>query len=59
MRSDPEHYECLDCYYVGLLTTHGRCQRCGSYAVITVEKIQLPQSAQAVKGYPCALKQMK
>lgn len=28
-----EEFECLDCAFVAPLSTHGRCQRCGSNAV--------------------------
>lgn len=30
-----EVHECQDCYYVGVLSEHGSCRRCGSQAVIS------------------------
>lgn len=29
-----EEFECLDCFLVGTLNVHGRCQRCDSNAVL-------------------------
>ena len=33
----PEEYECSNCWWIGPLDTHGRCERCGSEAVLSQE----------------------
>ena len=35
-----EEFECLDCAFVAPLSTHGRCQRCGSNAVAQCQIVE-------------------
>jgi hypothetical protein len=36
-----ERYECANCYHRDQLDKYGRCQRCGSDAVISLNKINI------------------
>lgn len=47
-----EHFECRNCFHVGPLTVHGRCERCHSLAVISQEVIQLREVMAAGKSHP-------
>jgi hypothetical protein len=32
-------WECIACYFIGVLDEHGRCGRCGSDAVIPINLV--------------------
>lgn len=36
-----EHFECRNCFHVGPLTVHGRCERCHSDKVMSVEVMEV------------------
>jgi hypothetical protein len=36
-----EQYECANCCHVGQLNQHGKCEHCGSCAVVSVDRIEV------------------
>lgn len=52
-----ELWLCCNCHRVSTLDKHGRCERCGSEAVITMEKIDdARRISQEVSGYRARLR---
>src|SRR5258707_541986 len=47
-----EEFECLDCFLVAVLNTHGRCERCDSNAVLPCQILEKTGRWITVGGAP-------
>jgi hypothetical protein len=52
-REMSEDFECQDCFRVGPLSKHGRCDGCGSDAVITEAKLRPARVSAALAPQGC------